>query len=558
MEAIVDGTHRQMTRRSGGWWETTEAIETGSLYAFSIEGGSARPDPRSNSQPGGVHGPSHVVDHGAFEWTDGGWQGVDWPSAVLYELHVGTFSPEGTFDGAVAKLDHLVELGVTAVEVMPVAEFSGTRGWGYDGVSLFAPHHAYGGPAGFKRLVDACHRRGLGVVLDVVYNHLGPEGNYLPEFGPYLTDRHSTYWGDAVNFDGPGSGEVRRFVIDNALMWLGDYHCDALRLDAVHAIVDESDVHILAELSAEVEKLAGRLSRRLQLVAESDLNDPVFVEPRDGGGYGLDAVWADEWHHALHAALTGERQGYYLDFGPLESLAKALGQGWVHDGTWSEFRGRVHGKPLAGLAPHRLVVATQNHDQVGNRARGERSAGLMDLGRLKAAAALLLTSPFVPLLFAGEEWGASTPFQYFTDHQDPALGRAVSAGRRREFASFGWKPEQVPDPQDLATFERSRLNWSELGGGMHRELLEWYRELLDLRRRLRPVPGRVRYDEAHPWLVVESAQLAVVVNLGSEDADVALNAVGQVLTATDAGAVADGSSVYVPPGATAVLSVSGD
>lgn len=557
MEVVVDGVGTPMTRGTGGWWDGPAQPKAGSRYAFRIDGGPERPDPRSNSQPEGVHGPSCVVRHGDFEWTDEDWRGLDWPSAVLYELHIGTFSREGTFEGAIGKLDHLVDLGVSAVEVMPVAEFSGKRGWGYDGVDLFAPHHAYGGPDGFKRLVDACHRRGLGVVLDVVYNHLGPEGNYLPEFAPYLTDRHSTFWGDAVNFDGPGSAEVRRFVIDNALMWLGDYHCDALRLDAVHAIIDESKVHILAELAGEVEKLAARTTRRLQLIAESDLNDPVFVEPRSGGGYGLDAMWADEWHHALHATLTGETQGYYRDFGPLEALAKALRQGWVHDGTWSEFRGKIHGRSAAGLEPHQLVVATQNHDQVGNRAQGERSAALMDLGRLKAAAALLLTSPFVPLVFAGEEWGVSTPFQYFTDHSDVDLGRAVSEGRRREFASFGWKPEEVPDPQDPETYERSKLKWSEREAGDHRELLEWYRDLIELRRALKPAGSRlVRYDEDHPWLVVEIGQLAVVINLGGKAVDVAVSTAGRALLTSDPRVAVQDASVLVPPSATAVVSMS--
>ncbi|MEX2586586.1 MAG: malto-oligosyltrehalose trehalohydrolase [Actinomycetota bacterium] len=556
MEVVVDGACHAMTGQPGGWWEARGEAGAGSRYTYRIDGGPDRPDPRSHSQPEGVHGPSCVVDHSNFAWTDAGWRGLEWPSAVLYELHIGTFSPEGTFDGAIDKLGHVVDLGVSGVEVMPVAQFSGTRGWGYDGVNLFAPHHSYGGPEGFKRFVDACHGAGLGVVLDVVYNHLGPEGNYLPEFGPYLTDHHATFWGGAVNFDGPGSAGVRRFVVDNALMWLGDYHCDALRLDAVHAIVDDSEVHILEELSAAVEQLASRTSRRLQLVAESDLNDPVFVEPRGAGGHGLDAVWADEWHHALHAVLTGETQGYYRDFGTLGPLAKALEQGWVHDGTWSDFRGRPHGKSPAGLEPSRLVVATQNHDQVGNRARGERSSALMDLGRLKAAAALLLTSQFVPLLFAGEEWGASTPFQYFTDHQDPELAKAVSLGRRREFASFGWEPEQIPDPQDPATFERSKLDWDEPRAGIHREMVQWYRELIALRRRAKPgVPRRIRCDQDKLWLAVESAELALVVNLASETVIVRLDSAERILSASDPDAVVNGSSVSVPPAAVAVVSV---
>lgn len=551
MEVVLDGEAKPMRRQEGGWWEVTEPVKAGSRYVFRIDGGPERPDPRSGFQPHGVHGPSCVVDHGRFGWHDEGWTGLDWAGAVLYELHVGTFSPEGTFDGAIPLLDYLVDLGVTAIEVMPVAEFSGTRGWGYDGVNLFAPHHAYGGPQGLKRLVDACHRKGLGVVLDVVYNHLGPEGNYLPEFGPYLTDRHTTFWGDAVNFDGPDSAEVRRFVVDNALMWLGDYHCDALRLDAVHAIVDESQVHILAEMAAEVEELAARTGRQKQLIAESDLNDPVFVLPRPRG-YGLDAVWADQWHHALHATLTGERGGYYVDFGPLETLAKALRQGWVHDGTWSEFRGKRFGKSPAGLEPHRLVVAAQNHDQVGNRARGDRLAALTGADCLKVAAALLLTSPFVPLLFQGEEWGASTPFQYFTDHQDPELGEAVSLGRRREFASFGWKPEDVPDPQDPATFERSRLNWDERYYPEHKDLLDWYRTLLRVRRsHVKPGPVRVDFDEADRWLLVRGAGTTVAGNLGQERTRVPVQ--GRVLAVSDPAVQVSEGGVDLPRAAVAVL-----
>ena len=474
-----------MTRGDDGWWTASVDVPPGADYGFVVDGATpALPDPRSAWQPDGVHGPSRVVDHTAFPWSDAAWRGVHLPSAVLYELHVGTFSPEGTFDGAVGRLDHLVDLGIDAVELLPVAEFSGSRGWGYDGVDLFAPHHAYGGPDGLKRFVDACHARGIGVVMDVVYNHLGPAGNHLGRFGPYFTDRHATNWGDAVNFDGPCSDEVRAFVIDNARMWLRDYRCDGLRLDAVHAIKDESAVHILEELAVAVESLAAHEGRPLFLIAESDLNDPKFVRSREAGGYGLDASWADEWHHALHAVLTGERSGYYEDFGSLDLLAKALRQAWVYDGIYSPHRRRRHGRSPAGLSGHRFVVSVQNHDQVGNRAVGERLSALSSEGRLRIAAALLLTSPFVPMLFQGEEWGASTPFQYFTDHDDPELGRAVSDGRRGEFASFGWSPDDVPDPQAVETFERSKLDWSEPDRPPHATLLDWYRQLIRLRKSL--------------------------------------------------------------------------
>jgi maltooligosyltrehalose trehalohydrolase len=521
-EVVTGGDRLAMRPAGGGWWECpAPGAGCGTDYSFSMDNGIPRPDPRSASQPEGIDGPSRLVDHAAFGWQDQRWRGVPLAGALLYELHVGTFSAEGTFDGAIAHLDHLARLGVDAIELLPVAEFSGDRGWGYDGVDLFAPHHAYGGPDGLKRLVDAAHARGIGVVFDVVYNHLGPAGNYLPEFGPYFSERHQTNWGAAVNFDGPGSDEVRRFVIDNALMWLRDYHGDGLRLDAVHAITDTSATHLLEALAGEVTALAAEVSRPLFVIAESDLNDPRFVRVPRAGGYGLDSAWADEWHHALHAVLTGETNGYYEDFGSLESLAKALTQAWVYDGTYSPHRQRVHGRAPDGLSGTRFVVCTQNHDQVGNRAAGERSAALMSEGRLRVAAALLLTAPFVPMIFQGEEWGASTPFQYFTGHPDAELSRAVSDGRRREFAAFGWEPAQVPDPQDPGTFTRSKLDWAEPARPPHAGVLAWYRELIRLRRVLPaladPRPGRVRldYDESAGWLVVQRGPVTIASNLGT-------------------------------------------
>ncbi len=508
----------------GRWSADVPALVAGADYSLSIDGGPARPDPRSAHQPAGVDGPSRVVDHDAYEWTDTDWGGIELARSVLYELHVGTFSVAGTFRGVIDHLDHLVSLGVDAIELMPVVEFSGVRGWGYDCVDLWAPHSTYGGPDGLKDLVDACHTRGLGVVLDVVYNHLGPAGNFLADFGPYFDDRHHTNWGQGINVDGPGSDEVRAFIVDNALMWLRDYHVDGLRLDAVHAIVDESAVHILEQLSAAVQRLSAARGVPLWLIAESDLNAPRFVRTAAEGGYGLAASWADEWHHALHAVLTGETDGYYSDFGSLEQLAKALRQAWVYDGGYSVHRERSHGRPPAGLSGVQFVVAAQNHDQIGNRAAGDRLAGLTSVGRCKIAAALLLTGPFVPLLFQGEEWAASTPFQYFTDHQDPELGRAVSEGRTNEFAYFGWRPEDVPDPQDPATFERSRLRWDELYGSHHAAMLDWYRSLIALRRH-HPGLGcgplddvSVDCDEDQEWLVLQraTAGLSVAVNLGAE------------------------------------------
>jgi maltooligosyltrehalose trehalohydrolase len=563
---VVFGDRRvPLQPRERGWWashaEGAGEAGPGWDYAFSVNGGPPRPDPRSAFQPEGIDGPSRLVDHAAFAWSDAGWRGLPLAGSVLYECHVGTFSAEGTFDGAIEHLGHLAGLGVDAIELMPVAEFSGSHGWGYDGVDLFAPHHAHGGPDGLKRLVDAAHSAGLGVVMDVVYNHLGPAGNYLPEFGPYFSERHQTNWGPAINFDGPDSDEVRRFVIDNALMWLRDYHCDGLRLDAVHAIADDSATHILEELGAEVAALAASLGRPLFLVAESDLNDPRFVRGTDAGGYGLDAAWADEWHHALHATLTGDRSGYYEDFGPLPLLAKALRQAWVYDGTYSRYRRRVFGRSPAGLSGRQFVVCTQNHDQVGNRALGERSGALMSDGRLRVAAALLLTSPFVPLLFQGEEWGASNPFQYFTSHEDPGLGRIVSRGRREEFASFGWT-DGVPDPQDPATFERSKLDWAEVGKERHASLLAWYAGLIALRRRIPaltdPRLGRAETacDPDLGWLVVHRGPVTVAVNLGPADWTFPAGPGAELLAASDPAAELTNRGLVLPPDTVAILNAA--
>jgi maltooligosyltrehalose trehalohydrolase len=564
VEVVLDERRLPMARRDDGWWQlSVPDAGPGTGYAFSLDGGPPRPDPRSACQPRGIHGPSALVDHAAFAWSDRGWRATPLPASVIYECHIGTFSAAGTFDGAIEHLPHLAALGIDAIELMPVAEFSGDRGWGYDAVGLFAPHHAYGGPDGLKRLVDAAHAHGLGVVMDVVYNHLGPAGNYLSEFGPYFSDRHRTNWGEAVNFDGPGSYEVRRLVIDNALAWLRDYHCDGLRVDAVHAITDNSATHVLEALAVEVGALAARLRRPLFVVAESDLNDPRFVRSRDAGGYGLDAAWADEWHHALHAVLTGETTGYYQDFGPLPLLAKALGQAWVYDGIYSPHRQRVHGRPPTGLAGDQFVVCTQNHDQVGNRAAGERSSALVSDGRLRIAAALLLTSPFVPLLFQGEEWGAASPFQYFTGHEDPELGRAVSQGRRQEFATFDWHPQDVPDPQDPATFERSRLDWAEPAADRHAGLLTWYRELIALRRQI-PALADPRLDRvtaecgaAAGWITVRRGPVVVASNLGSEPWTFRPARPAVLLAASDPGVEATPQGVLLPPDTVAILSAAG-
>lgn len=569
VDVVVGGERWPMAPVGRGWWAAeVDGAGPGSDYAFSLDGGPPRPDPRSAWQPAGVDGPSRVVDHSAFEWHDQAWRGLALPSAVLYELHVGTFTPAGTFDAVVDHLDHLVALGVDGIELLPVAEFSGRRGWGYDGVDLFAPHHAYGGPDGLKRLVDACHGRGLGVVMDVVYNHLGPSGNYLSEYGPYFTDHHSTNWGQAVNFDDADSGAVRSFVADNAVMWLRDYHIDGLRLDAVHAIKDDSAYHILEELADAVHRLAGQVRRPLFVIAESDLNDPRIVRSADAGGYGMDAVWADEFHHSLHAVLTGQTDGYYADFGALHQVAKALGQAWVFTGDYSPYRRRVHGRPAPGVSGSRFVVFLHNHDQVGNRAQGDRKTHMagMTAGRAKIGAALTVLSPFVPMLFQGEEWAASSPFLYFTDHQDQALGEAVSVGRRQEFASFGWAPEDVPDPQDRQSFTRSKLRWDEVDAPGHASILAWYRHMISLRRSLgvltdgRRDQVRTSVDEKQGWLVVSRGPVTVAVNLGAETVILPLTAAqrgpAELLAASETGVTLADGAIVLPPDSVAVIKES--
>jgi malto-oligosyltrehalose trehalohydrolase len=519
---VVDGGSYPMAPQDGDWWAAdVPGSAHATDYSFRLDGGDLLADPRSPWQPQGVRGPSRLYDHGRFAWTDAGWRGVPLAGAVIYELHVGTFTPAGTFDAAIERLDHLAGLGVDAVELMPVAAFPGPRGWGYDGIGLWAVHEPYGGPDGLKRLVDACHARGLGVLLDVVYNHVGI-GNRLGDFGPYFTDAHTTPWGPAVNLDQPGSDEVRAFVIGNALMWLRDYHLDGLRLDAVHAFADHRALPLLEELAAEVDAQAARLGRELVLIAESDLNDPRLVTAREAGGTGLAAQWSDDFHHALHAALTGERQGYYADFGTLEVLAQTLTRVFRHDGSWSSFRGRSHGRPVdaARTPAHRFLGYLQDHDQIGNRAVGDRIADLVPDGLLRVGAGLVLTAPFTPMLFMGEEWGADTPWQYFTSHEETWLATAVREGRRAEFAAHGWDAADVPDPEDPQTFIRSQLDWSQLASQQHAGLLAWYRELIALRRArpelTDPRLDRVAagYDEEARWLVVARGRLLIVASLG--------------------------------------------
>ncbi|MFZ2176063.1 MAG: malto-oligosyltrehalose trehalohydrolase [Rhodococcus sp. (in: high G+C Gram-positive bacteria)] len=520
----VDGIRHDMNPSPGGWWRATVDAAPGSRYAFLVDDDATLlPDPCSPRQPDGVHAPSQLHTLAESGWTDSRWTGRQLAGSVIYELHVGTFTPEGTFDAAIGRLDHLVALGIDFVELMPVNGFNGIHNWGYDGVLWYTVHEAYGGPDGLQRLVDACHARGLAVALDVVYNHLGPSGNYLERFGPYLTEG-SNAWGRSINLDGPSSGEVRRYIIDNALRWFRDFHIDALRLDAVHALMDHTAVHILEELTIETRRLSAHLRRPLTLIAESDLNDPRLITSRSGGGYGLDAQWDDDVHHAVHAAVSGERQGYYGDFGSLSCLADTLRQGWFHAGTYSTFRGRLHGRPLdtRRTPASALVTYTCTHDQIGNRATGDRPGSYLDSGQLAVKAALILCSPFTPMLFMGEEWGASTPFQFFTSHPEPELARATAEGRKAEFGAHGWDTDEIPDPQDPETFERSKLAWDELAEQPHARLLDCYRTLVRLRRERAELTDpwlpslSVDYDEDERWIVLRRGALRLACNLGPQ------------------------------------------
>ncbi len=508
-----------------------EGVPPGSLYLYRLDGGKERPDPASRFQPRGVHGPSRVVDRNAFPWRNGEWKGISLDSYVLYELHVGTFTEEGTFDAVIPRLDDLRDLGVTALELMPVAQFPGSRNWGYDGVFPFAVQDSYGGPDGLKRLVDACHRKGMAVVLDVVYNHLGPEGNYLGDFGPYFTDRYRTPWGAAINFDGPHSDEVRRFFLENALCWFAEYRMDALRLDAIHGIMDFSAYPFLEQLGDTVRAFAERSERKIYLIPESDLNDSRVITPKEHGGYGLSAQWNDDFHHALHTLLTGEREGYYRDFGSMGDLAEAYSEGFVYSGRYSSYRSRRHGNSSRHIAASQLVVFSQNHDQVGNRMRADRLSSLVSFEALKLAAGAVLLSPYIPLLFMGEEYGETAPFLYFISHSDGDLIEAVRKGRTGEFAAFRWEGE-IPDPQDETTFRRSRIDIRLRETGRHSTLFSFHRELLMLRKD-HPVLSRpskedmeVAAYEAERVLYVRrwngSAQTAAAFHFGENPVTLAL------------------------------------
>ncbi|MEV0147219.1 MULTISPECIES: malto-oligosyltrehalose trehalohydrolase [unclassified Nonomuraea] len=548
VEIDVLGGRRPMRQRPDGWWtaDVPEATH-GTRYAYVVDGGGPYPDPRSRRQPDGIFGPSAVYDHGRFTWSDDEWTGRDLRGSVIYEMHVGTFTQEGTFEAAVERLDHLSELCVDFVEVMPVAPVPGGRNWGYDGVDLYAVNETYGGPDGLKSFVDACHRKGIGVILDVVYNHLGPSGNFLHPFGPYFSGFAGSYWGEAVNLDGPGSDEVRRYFIENALQWLRDYHIDGLRLDAVHALHDKRATHLLAELSAEVDALACAVGRPLSLIAESDLNDPRMVRSLDAGGLGMTAQWNDDVHHALHTAVIGETHGYYADFAGLDALAKALTSGVVHDGGYSTFRGRTHGSPYTGVPGHRLVACLQNHDQIGNRPAGDR----LPVPALKLGAGLLLTSPFTPMLFMGEEWGARTPFPFFSDHVEPELRESEDDRREREFEGFGYAWE-APHPSDEQTFLNAKLDWGELKEEAHWSLLCWYRDLIALRKALPELSDprldrvRVEHDPGGDWLVMwRGESVCVAVNFGADAVTLPVR-VATVLLAADDNVTAGEDGLRLP------------
>ncbi|MCV7366833.1 malto-oligosyltrehalose trehalohydrolase [Mycolicibacterium duvalii] len=524
----VEGVLHPMERDEKGWWRAVVEAAADARYGYVLDDDpTVLPDPRSPRQPDGVHERSQLWQPGPRAEAAGGWQGRSIEGAVIYELHIGTFTPAGTFDSAIDKLDHLVDLGVDFVEVMPVNAFGGTHGWGYDGVLWYAVHEPYGGPDGLVRFIDACHTRGLGVLIDAVFNHLGPSGNYLPKFGPYLSSG-SNPWGESINIADAGADQVRRYILDCARRWMRVFGADGLRLDAVHALVDTTAYHILEELSAETDELSSDLGRPLSLVAESDMNDPRLITPRAHGGLGMTAQWDDDIHHAIHTAVSGERQGYYGDFGTLETLATTLRHGYFHAGTYSSFRQRRHGRPLdtATIPATRLLAYTLTHDQVGNRAIGDRPSQNLAMGQLAIKATLALGSPYTAMLFMGEEWASSSPFLFFSSHPEPELARATAEGRKREFADHGWDADEIPDPQDPQTFERSKLMWDEVTTGEHGRLYAFYRDLIRLRHTEPDLADpwldhlQIDYDETARWFLMRRGGFAIVCNLGTETVEV--------------------------------------
>ncbi|GAA3310770.1 malto-oligosyltrehalose trehalohydrolase [Arthrobacter ramosus] len=559
---LAEGQHHEMRSLDGGaagWWTADVPRRPGTDYGYLVNGEGPFPDPRSQRQPDGVHALSRTFDASSYAWNDADWAGRGLGGAVIYELHLGTFTPEGTLDAAVEKLDYLVELGIDFVELLPVNAFNGPHNWGYDGVLWFAVHEAYGGPEAYQRFVDAAHAAGLGVIQDVVYNHLGPSGNYLSKFGPYVKSGEGNTWGDSVNLDGPGSDDVRQYILDNAAMWLGDFHVDGLRLDAVHALRDERAVHILEDLASLADGIEAETGVPKTLIAESDLNNPRLIYRRDTNGYGLEGQWSDDFHHAVHVNLTGETAGYYADFDSLGALAKVLEHGFFHDGSYSSFRGRHHGRPIRpGLVhPAALVVCNQNHDQIGNRAAGDRLSSSLSYGGLALAAVLTMTSPFTPMLFMGEEFGASTPWQFFTSHPEEWLAKATADGRLKEFERMGWDPALVPNPQDPETFERSKLKWEEAHDGDHARLLDLYRALANLRRSTPELAGggftdtHVDFSEEDKWLVLSRGAVRVACNFGDRTLTKAMD--GEVLLATDSAAAVGNGKLTLPGESAAVV-----
>ncbi len=549
-----------------GWWRLREeargSIPAGAEYGYRLDHAEGlTPSPRSRWQPRGVHELSKAYDFDDFEWTDQKWTGRQLAGGVIYELHVGTFTEEGTLDAAIDKLDHLVELGIDFIELMPVNAFNGREGWGYDGACWFAVHDPYGGPAAYQRFVDACHGLGLAVIQDVVYNHLGPSGNYLPQYGPYLDDTVQSSWGSAINLTNPGSDQVRRYIIDNAVMWLRDYHVDGLRLDAVHALIDTTAIHVLEEMAVEVGALSTFLKRPLSLIAESDMNDPRLINPREAGGYGLTAQWSDDFHHALLANLTGDDTGYYADFATLDALAKVVETGFFHDGTKSSFRGRRHGRRLdtPTIPTWRLVICSDNHDQIGNRADGARLSSHQTPQQLKLAAMLTLLCAYTPMIFMGEEWGATTPFMFFSSHPEPELAEAVTKGRYEEFAMMDWDTSLVPDPQARRTFEASVLDWHEREAAPQSEILAMYRQLIELRR-IYPDLSDPRFEwvsasfdpEGHWFMMDRGAELSVAVNFDMDQARIELEEHPEVLLQIG-NVTVDGDAVVLGAHAGAVL-----
>lgn len=551
----VDGVEYSMEGPSqrGFWRADVEAAKHGSNYAFLLDDDpKPYPDPRSFWQPKDVHSESRVLDHASFPWTDEKFRPIPLPSAIIYEMHIGTFTDEGTFDAAIKRLDYLFELGVTHIELLPISSFEGSFSWGYDGVSPYAPDETYGGPEGVKRFVNACHAKGLGVILDVVMNHFGPAGNYTQMFGPYYTDRHHTPWGAAINLEAGGSDQVRRFFIDNAIMWLRDYHFDGLRLDAVHELIDRSAMHFLEQLSREIDDLSASLGRCLFLIGETDLNDPRFVTSREANGFGLDAQWSDDFHHSLFALMLHEKNGYYEDFGTIADLAKTLERVFVYDGRYSRFRQHNHGRPVHKISYHRFLGYIQNHDQIGNRARGERLEHLVGMRKAKLAAGVVMTAPFLPMLFMGEEWAASSPWMYFADFHNESLRQAVREGRKRDFQAFGWAAD-VPDPDDPGTFQASKLKWGELEESKHGEMYRWYRDLIHLRRRTLALNlgdfsrMAVYFNEEKRWIYTDRGNIRTMINFSETEVSFEVEPGSELMLCSDLAPARVADCVKLPP-----------